>query len=390
MTDVIVVGLGAMGAAVAWQLAQRGAHVLGLDAFTPPHDRGSSHGETRITREAVGEGVEYVPLVRRSHAIWRTLEKEPGELFAPVGCLTLACRGGGAQRHGGANFLDQTLEVARLSGARHETLEAPEIRARYPQFLVPDETVGVLDPAAGLLRPERCIAAQLQAAGRAGATLRFGERVSSIARDGAGLCVTTDQGRHAAARVVVCAGAWLPELLGGRYREGLKVYPQALHWFATSEPQLWSPDRCPVFLWFHGDGPTDIFYGMPMAPGGHAGVKVATEQYAASCAPDALARDVAEAESQAMFERHVVGRLRGVTSRRVAAARCLYTFNPPRGRFLIGPDPDLEGVFVVSACSGHGFKHSAAIGEAVAQTLVDGASDLDLSPFRSGAGEVSG
>jgi sarcosine oxidase len=377
--EVIVVGLGAMGAAITWQLAKRGARVLGLDRFTPPHDRGSSHGETRITRRIVGEGAEYVGLVQRSHALWRELEAAPGELFAEVGCLTLARRGGAAQRHGGENFLAQTLDVARRCGLDPQLIEADELRRRYPQFLVSDDTVGFLDDEAGFLRPERCIAAELAAAVRAGAQLRLGETVTAIERDGAGLVVATDKGRHTAARVVIAAGAWLPGLLGRRYAARLSVYPQAAHWFAADEPALW--ERSPVFLWFHGDAPTDVFYGFPTAPGGLAGVKIATEQFEVTASPDAPAAEVSQAESAGVFARHAAGRLRGVTSRRLAASRCLYTFNAPHGRFLIGPDPEMPRVTVVSACSGHGFKHSAAIGEAVAQTLVGGASDIDLTPF---------
>ena len=125
--DVVVVGLGAMGSATVYQLARRGARVIGIDRFTPPHDRGSSHGESRITRQAVGEGEEYVPLVRRSHEIWRELEAETGErLLLPVGALLLGREGGPAQHHGREDFVRRTIAVARRHRIAEELQQIPD------------------------------------------------------------------------------------------------------------------------------------------------------------------------------------------------------------------------------------------------------------------------
>ena len=381
--DVIVIGLGAMGAATVYQLAKRGASVIGLERFEARHEMGSSHGESRITREHVGEGAEYVPLVQRSHAIWAELETHPGELRVQCGMLTLARDGGAARRHGGQNFLDQTLAVAAALGAAPQRLSANDIRRRFPQFNVTDDTVGYFEPGAGFVRPERCIAAQLTAAKRRpNIALNYGETVADIRRDGSSVTVITNRGRYQAARVVLAAGAWTPGLAGAGLNQPLNVYRQALHWFAPSEPGLWSPGRAPVFIWFHGDADTDVFYGIPMVDGGAPGVKLATEQYTVPCDPDTVDRTVPPAESAALYDTHVAGRLNGVTRDVVASKACLYTVNDPgHGRFVIGPHPDIEGVTVVSACSGHGFKHSAGIGEALAEGLVNGTGAAALEPF---------
>jgi sarcosine oxidase len=379
--DVIVIGLGAMGAATAFQLARRGARVIGLDRFRPPHEHGSSHGESRLTREFPGEGAEYVPFVRRSNAIWRELETHEGELLDPTGCLLIAEQTSGAPRHGAGHFIEATLEVARSFGAPAERLDGRAIRQSFPQFLAGDEAIGYYKADDGVLRPERCIEVQLERAAALGADLRRGEAVLELAAHGSGVEVVTDRGRYVAARAVLAAGAWLPGLAGGELGEALKVYRQVLYWFEPDEPQPWRQDRAPAFCWFHGEGGGNFFYGVPTLAGS-AGVKVATEQYRTPTDPDRMAPEASPAEVAAMHTDHVAGRLRGVSGRCLRSSACLYTYNPhPPGRFVIDRHPRIEGVTIVSACSGHGFKHSAAIGEALAEQLLEGSSGLDLSPF---------
>lgn len=379
-SDVIVVGLGAVGSAVACQLARRGARVLGIDRFHPPHDRGSSHGRTRITRLAVGEGAAYVPLAMRSHALWRELEAETGAaLYRAVGGLVIASPAADAGAfHGRSGFFDHTCELARRFGITHELLDAAELRRRFPAFNVGDAERGYFEPAGGLLYPEACVAAQLQQAARHGATLRLGERVLDVATDGGALRVRSERGTLHAAQVVLAAGAWLPGL-AAPLAPRLRVLRQVLHWFAADQPALYAPERCPVFIWLHGPAPDDALYGFPFGDG-IDGVKVATEQLADRCDPDAVDRTVAPELVDALFERHVAGRLRGLSRRPVAASTCLYTMTGD-GRFIVDRHPRLEGVTLVSACSGHGFKHSAALGEAIAQRLLGQPTRVDLTPF---------
>ena len=214
-TDVAVVGLGAMGAAALYQLALRGVAPVGIDRFTPPHTMGSSHGETRITRCAVGEGDAYVPFVLRSHAIWRDLEAETGEeLLNACGLLMMAPRGVRTGHHGKTDFLNRTVGVARRHGIEHETLDAPAIAARFPAFDLRGDEEGYYEPDGGFVHPERCIAAQLRRAAALGSTVLTGRTVRSIAQTGAGVALETDDGTIAADRIVVAAGAWVGKLLG--------------------------------------------------------------------------------------------------------------------------------------------------------------------------------
>jgi sarcosine oxidase len=378
--DAIVIGLGAMGSATLYQLARRGARVLGIDRFNPPHELGSSHGQTRITRLAVGEGLEFVPLVRRSHELWREMEAQLGtELMVQCGGLVLGRPDGGGEMHGQGNFVSATIAVARQFGVTHEVLDARAIGERFPQFVLRGDEAGYFETDSGFLRPERCIAAQLELARGAGAHIVTGETVSALKAEGSGVAVTGSTGTYRAAHAVLSAGAWNPALAGGRFAQTLRVRRQALHWFLPQDPALYAPQRCPIFIWSHGPDSSQAFYGIPVADA-HGGVKVGTQQHEIDTNPDSAERSVSAAEGQAMHAQHVSGRLRGLSAQRSHAAACLYTV-APQSRFVIDRHPEIECATVICACSGHGFKHSAALGEALAQSILDGRSSLDLSPF---------
>ena len=173
MFDTVVVGLGAMGAATLLQLARRGQRVLGVDRFDPPHDQGSTHGETRITRCGIGEGEVYVPLALRSHEIWRELEAETGmELLTQCGALILSGSETSAPVHGKADFLGCTIAAARRFGLAHEVLDAAGVMRRFPQFLLRGDETGYFEAGGGFVRPEACVSAQLNVARRLGAEVR--------------------------------------------------------------------------------------------------------------------------------------------------------------------------------------------------------------------------
>jgi sarcosine oxidase len=380
--DVIVVGLGAVGSALTWQLASRGVKVLGVDRFHPPHAHGSSHGRTRITRLAVGEGAAYVPLARRSHELWRELEAASGAtLYRRTGALIIG--GGSASTlHGQADFFSQTCELAERFGIEHERLDARAVRERFAAFAPSEGERAYFEPDGGLLHPEDIIRVELELAARAGAQLRTGERVLELtSHAGAeGVVVRTDRAVLHAARAVLCTGAWLPAQVGQEFAARLRVLRQVLHWFATDRPEHFEPARCPVFIWLHGPSAEDAFYGFPIADG-IAGVKVATEQMRVSTEPDAVERAIAPAEVAAMHERHLRGRLPSLRAAAVHGATCLYTMAED-GRFIVDAHPRLgKRVTVVSACSGHGFKHSAALGEAIAQRLVGERGGVNLAAF---------
>ena len=379
--DVVVIGLGAVGSATLYQLARRGIRAIGIDRYHPPHDLGSSHGESRITRLAVGEGEAYIPLVRRSHALWRMLEAESGEpLLLQTGGLIIGSETP-TPHHGREDFLNRTIGIVARHGIAHEVLDSAEIGRRFPQFGLRGDERALYEPSAGLVFPERCIAVQLRLAQTLGAELRLGETVTAMRRIGGGVEVETDCGRLQAGQVVMATGPWLPEMVDDPTGRLLRVYRQSLHWF-PADPVEYAPERFPVFLWMHGASEEDYFYGFPSLPGSGT-IKVASERYAGTTSPDTVVREVARAESAGIFARHVAGRLRGIGADAVRAAACLYTVSPDRG-FLADRLPELDRVLFASACSGHGFKHSAALGEALAARLLgdgDGLAEFSLARF---------
>jgi sarcosine oxidase len=377
--EVAVLGMGAMGAATLYQLAKSGVKVIGVDRHHPPHDQGSSHGDTRITRLSVGEGAEYLPIVRNSHKIWRELEALSGEsLFEQCGVLVMTSSPT-YDADDERDFTHSTLHLANTYDIEHEVLSAGQIRQRFPQFSpVLDTAVGYFEPGGGYLRPERCIAVQLKHAEELGATLLKGETVMQITSDEQGVTVITDQRTLLADKVVISAGMWSKGLLGEPFDRLLRVCRQKLFWFELEENARFAP-LSPTFICTHGPGDEDSVYGFPPLPG-EGSLKVGTEQYSEETSPDTLDRTVSDAEAREMFDTHVRGKIAGVSSRVVKSAVCAYTVTPD-GNFIIDEHPTLKNTLVVSACSGHGFKHSAALGEALAQWCVRGSSDLDLSAF---------
>lgn len=373
--DVIVIGLGAMGSSTCLQLAERGMSVIGIDRYAPPHEFGSTHGDTRITRLALGEGAEYVPLVLRSNELWRELEARAGvELLTHCGGLILGSSG--------ASFLNDTRAVAQRCGIAHEYLGAEEIAARFPMFAVGAGTEAYYEPAAGYLRPEVAVSAQLGLAAATGATLRFGERVLSWSASDTGVSVSTDAGGYVAEQLVLSVGPWLLEL----FPEGrglFAVHPQIVYWFEIERgyEQL---REMPVFVWDFGperDGFVHIhgIYGLPALDGPSGGLKVGTETYERTTTPDGRQHPATAAEAEAMYGM-IADRLPWLGPRAVRTVSCLYT-NTLGSRFLIDRHPDHERVLIVSPCSGHGFKHSPAIGEAVAQLVATGSSEIGLGSF---------
>lgn len=379
--DLIVVGLGAMGAATALQAAKRGARILGLDSHRPPHDQGSSHGETRITRRAIGEGLDYVPLSLRAHEIWRELEAETGvTLMRTPGALLISTPGMGIAHHGKPDFLETTIAAAQSFGIEHERLTPAEVRARWPQFRIGDGERAYFEPEAGILYPERCIAAQLRLAEASSAEIRTGESIRQIDSSKGHVTVTTDNGTYQAARAVVCAGGWTGALLGGVWAQRLSLYRQCLHWFEPADPADFVPDCFPVFIWMYGERDGDWFYGFPVDPD-FGGVKISGEQFGTeSRDPDTWDRRATREEALACHARHVAGHLDGIPPNWLRSVACAYTL-APESRFIVDEDPERTGIIVVSACSGHGFKHSPAIGEAAAVWMLTGKRPPVLAPF---------
>lgn len=378
--QTIVLGLGAVGSAALCQLARKGNAVLGIDQFMPPHVHGSTHGHTRITRLAIGEGEQYTPLALRSHQLWRELEQETGAtLLTTNGCLIISSPAKTAHTHV-ENFFATTLAAARRYGIAHEVLDAGEIRRRFHSFRVADDEIGYLERDGGFVYPEACVRAQLAVAVRCGATIRTEEKATGFGAAAGGVTVTTHRGTYAADKLIVAAGPWLPDLLNPPLARRFKVYRQVMFWFGVEDPvDAFLPSCWPVFIW-ELQRSKQAIYGFPAVDGPCGGVKIATEQYDRAVAADAAVRAVSDEEKRAMYEGYVAPYLSGVSAKCVKALSCLYTVTPDFA-FVIDAHPDTDRVILASPCSGHGFKHSPAIGEALSELVIEGEARLDLSAF---------
>ena len=322
--DVVVVGLGAVGSSTLFALAGTGARVLGIDRFNPPHAFGSSHGETRITRQAIGEGQAYVPLVVRSNQILDGLGSEFGEpLIERCGFLLIARNDATTSCHGKPGFLATTVAAAQRFAIPHECLRSSEVAYRFPQFagLCGDEDA-YYEPGGGYVRPEQTIAALLSGAKARGATIKNDTKVLSIARDGSGFRAKAAAFDVLARSVIVATGAWVSELSPSVTAPIVRICRQALHWFPVTDPSLYRPGLCPTFYWTHGASSADQFYGFPPIDGS---IKVAAEQYTETWDPNDLSRDVDPAEQRQMSEVHVAGRLAGVAALPTRSKACRRT-----------------------------------------------------------------
>jgi len=369
---VIVLGLGAMGSAAAYHLAARGVRVLGIEQFTSPHDKGSSHGSSRIIRQAYHESPDYIPLVLRAYELWRKLEAEAGaRLLHITGGLTLGAADG--------QMVPHTVAAAREHSIPFEVLEGGEVRRRFPAITPLSGDVGVLEPNAGYLVPEECIRAHLRLAAEAGAQIHFEERVLEWRADADGVKVRTDSGTHEARHLVVTAGPWANQALADLFP--LRVTRQVMAWIAPLggvEPFV--PERFPVFLMEHADGPAG--YGFPAMDGPGGGMKVAIHGSEDVCTPETVDRAIHAADLE-RIQRMLGARIPALRGEVLRAATCLYTMTPDE-HFVIGRHPRVENCTVACGFSGHGFKFSSAVGEVLADLATAGATEHPIGLFDPG------
>ncbi|HEU5207861.1 MAG TPA: N-methyl-L-tryptophan oxidase [Longimicrobiales bacterium] len=365
--DVLVLGLGAAGSAAAWQCAARGARVIGIDRWAPPHDRGSSFGRTRIIREAYYEHPLYVPFLRRSLDLWRALETESGRTL-------LVTTGGAMIGPPDGELVAGALSSAREHGIAHELLDAPSFESRFPGYQLQPDWVALVENRAGLLLPEACIESFHACARARGAELRTDERAIAWKADSNGVVVETDQQRYHASRLVIAAGAWLPQLVP-ELAPVLQIERQVLMWFDPArKAERFDAEHSPIALWEFERG--RIFATFPDLGDGF---KAGLHHGGPTCDPETLERSPIKADERAI--RWLLARLAPDTNGALRdACVCMYT-NTPDHHFVIDRHPYHEQVVIASACSGHGFKFASATGEMIAQLTLDGRTQLDLAPF---------
>jgi sarcosine oxidase len=366
--DAIVIGVGGMGSAAACELARRGRRVLALEQFALGHDRGSSHGHTRIIRKAYYEHPDYVPLVCRAFERWYDLEQRQGiHLLTESPCLSIG--------RSGSPMLAGVLASASQHGLPVESLSAEELRRRFPAFRFGDDYCGVLERSAGFLYVEDCVQAHTCEAIRLGATVQDNEPVVSWQADEREVTVETHAGRYTAARLVLTAGPWAGEVLARR-GAFLRVMRQVVQWFGSRDDRRFRRDVFPLYI---ADTPLGHFYGFPMLNAN--GAKVAQHYGAPELTnPSEIDRTVrpADEERTRAFLREHLPMIDGPCHR---SSVCIYTLTPDR-HFVLDLHPDHANVALAAGFSGHGFKFASVVGEILADLADHGRTDLPIGMFR--------
>ena len=365
--DVIVIGVGGMGSAAVHHLARRGAKVLGLERFAIPHDRGSSHGVSRIIRLAYAEHPNYVPLLRRAYELWRELEIEAGERLLFVTAGIDAGTSDSATVKG-------SLESCAIHDLPHEVLGAVALAKRYPGYRLAPHMVGVVQPDAGFLLSERCIVAHADSARNSGAEIRIGERVLRWQSDGAHAVVETDRGTYRAASLIIAAGAWARTLLPELDRLAVPER-QVMIWTQPLRPERFRADIFPVF---NMEAPEGRFYGFPVW--GESGFKLGKYHHRLEqVEPDGMDRHC-HPEDEAVLRAGIRRYFPDADGRTLAMKTCLFT-NSPDEHFIIDLHPQYRHVAIAAGFSGHGFKFCSVVGEIMADLALEGDTRFDIDMF---------
>lgn len=366
--DVIVAGVGAMGSAACWHLAQRGLRVLGLERFDLGHGMGSSHGLSRIIRLAYFEGSHYVPIVKRAHELWAQTGEQAGlKLLHVTGSLDLAPIGAGP--------VESSLQSCLDHGLEHEQLDRAEISRRFPAFHLPEGHIGLWQPGGGFVASEKAIYAHVGLAQSRGAEIRTNEPMLdwSPTADG-GVTVRTERGSYSAGRLVITSGGWITDAVPALSRQ-VHTVKQAIGWFTTRKPELFREGAFPVFILTAEEG---SFYGFPLYE--HPGFKIGGPHFAREPMDPRQDDRTPSPRQLALIQECLKRYLPDAAGAPLTLKGCVYTVSPDED-FIIDSVPGAPQAVFASCCSGHGFKFASAIGEILADLSTDTPSPFDLAPF---------
>lgn len=351
--DAIVIGVGGIGSSAMYHFGKRGLRVLGLDRFPTAHQFGSSHGQTRLIRQAYFEHPDYVPMLKRAYSQWETLSEECGkELYREVGVLQVGPRYG--------RILPGVLESAKLHQLEVTELTARQANERFPGFTIPDSLSAVFEKRAGFLFVEEAIKAHTALALKAGATLQVGDSVRGWSATPGRVEVQTDRETYTASHLVITAGSWVNDFLGS-LGINFEVVRKSLYWFETASPVYRADQGAPGFII---ESPAGNFYGFPQID--DMGVKCAEHSGGLPVSnPLAYSREEDAQETQRVFE-FLRDFMPQVTPRQTRFDTCLYTLSPDRN-FVVDRHPDHPHVSFAGGLSGHGFKFATVLGEVLTE-----------------------
>jgi sarcosine oxidase len=363
--DLAIIGLGGIGSAVADHAARRGLNVVGFEQFASVHALGGSHGRTRMIRQAYFEAPAYVPLLQRAYAEWDDLEARSGaSFFARIGVLQIG--------DAASTTVAGTIRAAREFDLPHDVWDAGELMRRYPQTRPLADEIGVFEPNAGAVFPEKTLTAQIDAARAAGALLHFEKRIVDWERDDAGFVLRRQDGETVRARkLALCAGAWLHER-AKQLRVPIEPRRKVQAWF-DSQGDAWTPEHLPAFSFLRAGILDGMLYGFPDFGDG---LKAAFHFGGETTTPETIDRTVYPTDVERLRDALNLA-MPGAGLRVRDASVCIYDMTPDEN-FVLGADPDDADLLLAFGFSGHGFKFAPAIGAVVADLAADGETGIDI------------
>ena len=367
MYDCIVIGLGGMGAASLFELSSKGQNVLGIEQFDIGHDKGSSHGLSRIIRLAYWEGIEYVPLVLRAHDRWIELEKTYNEkLLNITGALDIGLES--------SETISGSLKACREFDIPHEIFTSTELSKKFPAYLLPEEYSSVFQKDGGFLVPESCINLYVNESINNGADVKQNCKVLGWESDGNIVTVSTSDGNFKTKKLVITAGAWTG-ILQDEMSRFLTPERQVVSWFKPESPEYYNSDQFPVF---NMEVPEGRYYGFPIHH--YEGTKIGRYGHLKeNINPDSISREITDLDIATLrvpMEKY----FQPTNPEPLFSQVCMFT-NTPDEHFVLDYLPGNDSVFIASGFSGHGFKFASVIGELISDLMVDGGTEFDLGLF---------
>ncbi|WP_042221988.1 N-methyl-L-tryptophan oxidase [Oceanobacillus manasiensis] len=366
--DVIIIGAGSMGMAAGYYLSKSGKRTLLLDSFNPPHNKGSHHGDTRIIRYAYGEGEEYVPFILKAHELWNDLEKASGkQLFTQTGVLNV-----GKEE---SAFIQNIISSAKSYSLPLDVMDASAVHDRWSSITLPDDFIGCFEPTSGVLKSEEIIKAYRELAELNSATILTNSRVKDISIRDDSVTIKTDEQTYYSDKLVITAGAWSGDLLSMVDLDlPLTAVRKTFAWFDANET-FYNHNNFPAFAF---DTVQGTYYGFPSIEG--SGLKVGRHDGGNPIRPDDSLVDFGEmAEDEGDLARFLTQYIPNISQLKYGKT-CMYTHTPD-DKFIIDLHPKYSNVAIAAGFSGHGFKFSSAVGQALSNLIISGKNDVDISQF---------
>lgn len=397
--DLIIIGLGLVGSSALYEAAKilksrtgntlfGKSKILGIEQYPGLHPYGSSHGESRMTRLAIGEGEDYVSLAKKSQNRLRDLRANTKAKFGPIfydnntGMLILGPASEDSLFHGKKGFLQTTQKIAYQDGIPHKNYHSnEELNQDFPQFILNKSTGGYLENSIGIFDPEACIQAQLYLAKQEKAEVHYNEEVKSFEQmpDGK-LLVKTNKDEYMTTNLLISAGPWMSNFLNEEIKKELTVYRETVFYFEIEEAYKsdFMIGKFHPFVWDLGRN--KCVWGVPIIDNGKTAIKIGTISNDRPTTPSTVDRTVSDDEIVELYNNFIKPYFVGVSPRCIKSYACLCT-KTKDSNFLIDYLPNFNNVLFASACSGHGAKHAPAVGEALAQQVLLGYSDENILKF---------